>query len=383
MNTQNELAEYIRLRHDIHTHPEMAYQEFRTADLVAAKLEQLGLTVTRGIADTGLVGLLDRGEGPFIGIRADMDALPIVEQTSTSYCSVNHGVMHACGHDGHTATLLAAVDMISKLPNLNGKIAFIFQPAEENEGGAKRMVEEGLFELFPVEFVYGLHNMPSIPTNKVIAPVGHVSAAFATFDITIIGRGGHGAMPESAVDPLPASGALVSALNTIVSRNLSPQHGGVVTIGDISSQNSTHNVIPNQVVLKGSSRSFEQADSALIEQRISQICRGIGIAFNVDVQLIYEHRYPSVLNALTPTERLWEAVSADNSTITLEKEMQPLMGSEDFSFFAEQVPGCFFIVGNGESGALHSPTYDFNDETLVTGAKVWVSLAKTLLQRKA
>lgn len=383
MNTQNELAEYIRLRHDIHAHPEMAYQEFRTADLVAVKLEQLGLTVTRGIAGTGLVGLLDRGEGPFIGIRADMDALPIVEQTSASYCSVNHGVMHACGHDGHTATLLAAVDMISKLPNLNGKIAFIFQPAEENEGGAKRMVEEGLFELFPVEFVYGLHNMPGIPTNKVIAPVGHVSAAFATFDITIIGRGGHGAMPESTVDPLPASGALVSALNTIVSRNLSPQHGGVVTIGDISSQNSTHNVIPNQVVLKGSCRSFEQADSALIEQRITQICQGIGIAFNVDVQIIYEHRYPSVLNALTPTERLWEAVSADNSTITLEKEMQPLMGSEDFSFFAEQVPGCFFIVGNGESGTLHSPTYDFNDDALVTGANVWVSLVKTLLQRIA
>lgn len=376
-----KLNEYIALRRDLHRHPELAFNEQRTSGIVAEKLRSFGLEVHTGIAKTGVVGVLDFGDGPFIGFRADMDALPIEEDTGVLYASQHSGVMHACGHDGHTSMLLAAADQLSQSSNLRGKIAFIFQPAEENEGGARVMVEEGLFERFPVEKIFALHNMPGVPVGTIMARSGYVSAAFDTFDITVEGQGGHGAMPETTRDPVPAASAIVQALNTIISRNIRPFEAGVVTVGQMETSESSYNVIPQSVLIKGSCRSLSADVQKTLKKRISDVCQGIGVAYDVQIDITYEERYPPVFNDDGATALLWEAVSKARDSFTLIKEFEPVMGSEDFAFMSQKVPGHYFIIGNGDGcGPLHSPTYNFNDDALKVGATAFIRLAETLLK---
>ena len=367
------------LRQDLHRHPELAFTENRTAQIVTRHLQGLGLELHSGIAKTGVVGVLDFGPGPVVGFRADMDALPIREMTGMVYASRHAGIMHACGHDGHTAMLLGAASVLATRTDLTGRLVFIFQPAEENEGGARVMLEDGLFTRFPVDRLFALHNMPAVPVGTIMARSGYVSAAFDTFTITIAGQGGHGAMPHTACDPTPASAALVQALNSIVSRNIDPMASAVVTLGQISG-GASYNVIPDTMLLKGSCRSLEPSVQKTLKRRIDEICRGTALAWGVDISCIYEERYPAVYNEETATAQLHQALSRPDDGFNVISNFDPLMGSEDFAFMAEQVPACYFILGNGDTpGPLHSPTYDFNDQALPVGIQAWVRLAETTL----
>lgn len=368
-------------RHDLHRHPELAFREKRTASLVAAALSSCGVEVHTGIAGTGVVGVLDFGNGPSIGLRADMDALPIAEQTGAPYASTIAGCMHACGHDGHTAMLLGAAKTLAQRRDLAGRIVFIFQPAEENEGGARAMINAGLFDRFHVAAVFGLHNMPGVPVGTFMARAGTVTAAFDTFSITVEGAGGHGAMPETAKDPIVASAALVLALQTIVSRNAKPLDALVLTVGQISG-GDTFNVIPDRVSLKGSCRSLTPATLDLARHRIEAICRGTAAAYCVRINCVYEceKRYPAVVNTEAETKLVIAALRGIDDVGTVITDFHPSMGSEDFSFYLQKKPGCYFVLGNGNNGGpLHSPTYDFNDGALKFGAAAWVAIAEKAL----
>lgn len=370
------LPELIEWRRDLHAHPELAYQEKRTAGLVAERLSAIGCEVTEGVAGTGVVGVLDFGPGPALGIRADMDALPIDERTGAPYASKRRGVMHACGHDGHTVMALGAARLLAGRKDLKGRIIFIFQPAEENEGGARRMIEEGLFERFPVDAVFGLHNMPEVPVGEIWAREGAVSASFDTFDIAVTGKGGHGAMPEKAADPIPAAVGLVTALNMIVSRNVAPLDSAVVSVCALHA-GETYNVIPGAARIKGSCRSFDPAVRRLLKSRIGEICEGVARAHGVEIALAYEERYPAVVNTPAETALIREIANDQKNGWSFNGDFEPLMGSEDFSFYLQKKPGCFYLIGNGEEcGPLHSPTYDFNDKALPIGVELWVRLAE-------
>lgn len=373
------LPQLVDWRRDFHAHPEIAYREYRTAGIVAEALSSFGCAVTTGLAGTGVVGVLDFGPGPSIGLRADMDALPIEEETGAAYASRNRGLMHACGHDGHTAMLLGAAALLSRRRNLKGKVVFVFQPAEENEGGARAMIEDGLFERFAIDAMFGLHNMPGVPVGEVRARAGPVSSAFDTFDIVVKGRGGHGAMPELAADPIVAAAALVQGLNTIVSRNLAPFDNAVISVCAVNA-GETYNVIPDAAYLKGSCRTFESGVQEKIRRRIAALVDGVAAAHGVDIDLDYRMRYPAVVNSERETALLRQVVSARSGEWIFNDDFRPLMGSEDFSFYLREKPGCFFIIGNGaDYGPLHSPTYDFNDEALPVGAALWSRLAETYL----
>jgi len=366
-------------RRDIHAHPELAFEENRTAALVAKELEAMGMEVETGIAKTGLVGIMRRGDGPSIGIRADMDALPIHETTGAEYASKSDGCMHACGHDGHTAILLAAARQISQMPDLNGTVYFIFQPAEENYGGAEEMIKDGLFERFPMDAIYGLHNMPDVPVGTFLAMPGTVTAAYDAFDIEVRGKGGHGAMPELAVDPIIAASALVLALNTIVARNIAAVRPAVLTVGHLGAGDA-HNVIPEVATLRGSCRSFDPETRKLIERRTEEICEGIEQSYGVTITLEYENGYPSVINTKAEAEHIIKAAKQVTDPANVTTEFDPFMGSEDFSYFLREKPGCYFILGSGETGGpLHSPTYNFNDDALKYGIGLWVQLVQDLL----
>lgn len=373
------LPEVTQWRRQLHAHPELAYKEFKTSLFVQEQLKQAGLEVHTGIAETGVVGVLDRGPGPVIGIRGDMDALPLLEKTDLPFASQTPGVMHACGHDAHTAMVLGAAKILAQCNDLKGKVVFIFQPAEENEGGAKRMVEEGLFEQFPLDAVFGLHNMPGVPVGEVWVKSGVVSASFDTFDIKIQGRGGHGAMPDKSLDPIPVASAMISALNTVVSRNIAPLESAVLSVCSIQG-GDTYNVIPDEVVLKGSCRALCPDQQLTLKQRIIEIVHGIAQAHGVQADLCYEERYPPVINAENEAALLKQVVQKNTGRWKLVDDFDPVMGSEDFSFFLQQVPGCYFMIGNGfDSGPLHAPTYEFNEDSLEVGLGLWVELVKHLL----
>lgn len=367
-------------RRDIHAHPELAYTEHRTSDLVASVLTECGLVVHRGLGKTGVVGVLDTGRpGPSIAFRADMDALPILEETGASYASTTPGLMHACGHDGHTSMLLGAVKALAVREDFCGRLVFIFQPAEENEGGAKAMVDDGLFERFPVEAIFGVHNFPGLPVGSVMAIPGPLTASFDSFDITITGVGGHGAMPHLSKDPAPAVTALVTALNTIVGRNCPALEPAVLTVARLSGGDAL-NVIPNTMHVGGSCRTFSKDIQRLIQERIVQICEGLGIAYQVEIDCQYKEFYPPVVNDVECTKAVIEALGTDPGAFHIIDKADPVMGSEDFSFFLEHCPGCFFGIGNGDSAPLHSPRYDFNDEALMVGARAWVRIAEHYLR---
>jgi len=379
-------AEMARWRQRMHAHPETAFEEHQTAGLVAELLESFGISVERGIARTGVVGML-RGSAPSdraIALRADMDALPIDERNDLPHASRCPGRMHACGHDGHTAMLLGAAKHLAETRNFAGTIHFIFQPAEENEGGARLMLDEGVLQRHPVESIYGMHNWPELPVGQFAIRPGPMMAAFDIFEIAINGRGAHAAMPHLAVDPIVAAAQIVTGLQTIASRSVHPLEGAVVSVTQIHG-GDTWNVIPETVVLRGTSRSFNPAVRDQIEPAIRRIADGTCRACGAQMELHYERRYPPTLNAPAETEIAAAAAASVVGENNVKRDMLPSMAAEDFAWFLEKKPGAYIWIGNGTAEAgvmLHSPHYDFNDAVLPLGASYWVRLAESVLSRE-
>lgn len=368
----HDLVEQARQwRLDLHRHPELAFQEKRTGDFIAGVLGQAGFVVTRGHGRTGVVGTLSRGTSSrAIALRADMDALPIIEQTGAAHASVNPGVMHACGHDGHVSMLLAAALSANQRDDLDGTVHFIFQPAEEVEGGAKEMVADGLFRDFAVDAVYGLHNWPALAPGQAVARDGAMMAAFATFDIEVVGRGAHGAMPHEGADPVLAAGQLVSAVQGIAARNVSPLRSAVVSVTQIHGGDA-YNVIPETVSLRGTTRWFEPEVGDLIEQRLSQTATRICEAFDCQAQVRYDRRYPATVNE--PQSAAFLRAAAAKSELAV-VDADPSMAAEDFAFMLEEKKGAYLWLGAGKEGenpGLHSPRFDFNDAVLGHGIRLW------------
>ncbi|MBO0213778.1 amidohydrolase [Vibrio sp. Vb2880] len=378
-----EHQQLIAWRRDLHAHPETAYEEFRTSDTIASILSELGLQIERGLGGTGIVATLhgSQGDGPTIGLRADMDALDVVEMNAFDHCSKHHGKMHACGHDGHTTMLLGAAVSLSKNPNFKGTVHFIFQPAEENEAGANAMIEDGLFERFPMQEVYGLHNWPALPAGQAAVHYGAVMAAFDTFDITIQGIGGHGAMPHDTVDPVYTASLIINALQGIISRNLDPQKSGVISVTQVHGGHA-YNVIPEEVTLKGTTRSFCPKVRDLIETRMLDVVRGIAKAQGCKADILYSRRYPATINTQSEAEKCQRVLESMPEIQQVHVNPPASMGGEDFAFMLEKLPGAYIWLGNGSdnhSHNLHSPNYDFNDEVLPIGANFWVKLVQHLL----
>lgn len=373
------IDEFKALRRDLHAHPELSFQEHRTAGIVAARLAAWGYEVTTGIAGTGVVGTLRRGEGgKRLGIRADMDALPIVEATGLPYASVNPGVMHACGHDGHTTVLLAAARFLAEEGRFDGMLHLIFQPAEEHGGGANRMIAEGLFERFPCDAVFGLHNWPCVGAGHFGCVTGPAMASVDQITITVRGKGGHGAAPHETVDPVVASAHIITALQTVVSRNVDPLDMGVVTVGSIHGGNAP-NVVPESVELKLTARAFKPEVRAVLKDRIPAIARAQAESFGASAEVDYRPGYPAVLNHETETA-LARSVAVDTfGAARVEAGFRPRTASEDFAFMLLKRPGSYVFVGNGDGASLHSPYYDFNDAILAPSATYWARLAERFL----
>ena len=378
-------AEMVQWRRQIHAHPETAFEEHQTAALVAELLESFGVSVERGIARTGVVGTLKGSPGDrAIALRADMDALQVGEGNDLPYASRHPGRMHACGHDGHTAMLLGAAKHLAETRNFAGTIHFIFQPAEENEGGARLMLEEGVLQRHPVEAVYGMHNWPELPVGQFAIRPGPMMAAFDIFEIVINGRGAHAAMPHLAVDPIVVAAQIVTGLQTIASRNVHPLEGAVVSVTQIHG-GDTWNVIPEAVVLRGTSRSFNPEVRDQLEPAIRRIADGTCRACGAQMELRYERRYPPTINTLAETETAAAIAVSLVGEDNVRREMLPSMAAEDFAWFLEKKPGAYIWIGNGTAeagGTLHSPHYDFNDAVLALGASYWVRLAETVLARE-
>ncbi|RDU94713.1 M20 aminoacylase family protein [Trinickia dinghuensis] len=374
--------EMIALRRQIHAHPELAYEEHVTGDLVAAKLIEWGYTVTRGLGKTGVVGQLKVGSGERkLGLRADMDALPIHEETGLPYASKLPGKMHACGHDGHTAMLLAAAKHLAQERSFDGTLNVIFQPAEEGLTGAKKMIEDGLFETFPCDAVFAMHNMPGYPTGKFGFLPGPFMASSDTVIVKVTGRGGHGAVPHKAVDPVVVCSQIVLALQTIVSRNVSPLDMAIVTVGAIHAGEAP-NVIPEAAEMRLSVRALKPEVRDYLEARIQEVVHGQAAVYHARAEIDYRRRYPVLVNDARMTAFAMQVAREWVGENGLIENMQPLTGSEDFAFMLEQCAGSYLIIGNGdgEGGCMvHNPGYDFNDDCLATGAAYWVRLAQAFL----
>ena len=378
-------AELTDWRRHIHAHPELAFEETQTAAFVAEKLRSFGIDVVEGIAGTGVVGTLQRGGGNrSIGLRADLDALPIVEANDFEHRSTQPGVMHACGHDGHTTMLLGAAAYLAASDTFSGTVHFIFQPAEENEGGARAMVEAGLFEQFPMEAVYGMHNIPGIPVGEFAVKPGPMMAAFDIFDITVRGRGGHAAIPQQTVDPVLIGTKIVEALQTLVAREINPQEPAVLSVTQFHGGDA-YNVIPDQVSISGCTRCFSTRVQAQFEQSIERVACGIASGFGAEIEFSYERRYPPTVNSPTETESAAEAAIAVSGATAVNRAPKPSMGSEDFAYMLQEKPGCYIWIGNGDgegSCMIHNPGYDFNDEILPIGASYWSALVAQLLPKR-
>ncbi|PGH57532.1 peptidase M20 [Azospirillum palustre] len=377
-------ADMTDWRRDLHAHPETAFEEQRTSDFVAEKLTSFGLEVHRGLAKTGLVGILRNGEGPMVGFRADMDALHIHEETNLPHSSRNPGRMHACGHDGHTAMLLGAARYLTEHTELfRGTIVFIFQPAEENEGGGRVMVEEGLFDRFPVEKVFGMHNWPGLEVGRIALRPGPLMAAYDIFELTLTGKGTHAGMPHMGTDTIMVGSQIVSALQTIASRSVHPIDSAVVSVTQFHA-GDTWNVLPGTAVLRGTVRTFRPEVQDLVQRRMGEVATAIAAGFGVEASLRYERRYPPTTNSAAETELARRAAARVVGEEALDLDPMPSMGAEDFSFMLQKRPGCYVWVGAGPSDQgrnLHSPHYDFNDAVLPIGASYWVRLAETVLPK--
>ena len=383
-------AEIKTIRRDIHAHPELRFEEHRTARLVAERLQAWGLEVSTGIGGTGVVGTLRRGTSTrSIGLRADMDALPLQEANQFKHRSVFQGKMHACGHDGHTAMLLAAARHLSQAEGrFDGTVHFIFQPGEEGGAGALKMIEDGLFQRFPCDEVYGIHNWPGLKVGQFVCRAGPLMASSNEFCITIKGKGAHAALPHDGIDPVLVATQLVQALQTIVTRNKKPVDTAVISVTQINA-GSAINIIPDTATLRGTVRTFDTKVLDMIEQRMRELATTLPLAFNASGELEFERRYPATVNHAAQTEFarevLHDVVGPDNVT-----ELEPVMGAEDFSFMLLERPGAYLFIGNGdgahrESGhgmgpcTLHNPNYDFNDELIPIGATFWTRLVERYL----
>jgi hippurate hydrolase len=376
------VGEFVALRRDIHRHPELAFEEHRTAALVADKLEGWGYAVTRGVGGTGVVGTLVRGQGARrLGLRADMDALPIAEASGKPWASERAGLMHACGHDGHTAMLLAAARRLAEDGGFDGTLHLIFQPAEEGGGGALRMMADGLFERFPCDAVFAMHNMPGVPQGHLVLRDGAAMASSDYAIITLTGTGGHGAMPQHAADPIVAAASLVMALQTVVSRNVDPLQAAVVTVGALHA-GQANNVIPATATLELSVRALDRGVRALLEQRIRALAQAQAASFGVRAEVAWRPGYAVLVNSAAETEFAravaLELLGAERVTL----QGPPLTGSEDFAFMLEQRPGSYLLIGNGDgpgSCMVHHPGFDFNDDNIAVGSAFWVRLAQRFL----
>ena len=389
----NELhPEMTTWRRELHAHPQTAFEETFASEFIAQKLQAWGIETHQGLAKTGVIGVIQgrrtagtttTNSGPLrtIGLRADIDALDIQEQNDLPYKSKFAGKMHACGHDGHTTMLLGAAKYLAESRNFTGSVCVIFQPAEENEGGGRVMVEEGLFDKFPCDAVFGMHNWPGIPVGQFGVCSGPIMAAFDVFEITVKGQGTHAAMPHLGVDPIVEAAQIVTALQTIASRNVNPLDQVVLSITQIHG-GDTWNVIPTEVKLRGTVRTFRQPVQDMVEANMRRIITGIAASLGGSADLRYERRYPATINTTQETE--WASATAVEvaGEDQVDTHVAPCMGSEDFAFLLQKRPGCYIWAGNGPSDngrLLHNPKYDFNDDLLPIGATYWARLAERLL----
>jgi amidohydrolase len=386
-----QAAGIAAIRRDIHAHPELCFQEVRTADVVAAKLTEWGIPIHRGMGTTGVVGIVKAGaSNKAIGLRADMDALPMQEFNTFAHTSKHAGKMHACGHDGHTAMLLAAAQHFAKNRNFDGTVYLIFQPAEEGGGGAREMIKDGLFTQFPMEAVFGMHNWPGTQIGKFAVSPGPVMASSNEFKITVHGKGGHAALPHSATDPIPAAAALVQAFQTIISRNKKPIDAGVISVTMIHAGEAT-NVIPDSCELQGTVRTFTVEVLDMIEQRMKEIAEGISASYGCTCDFEFARNYPPTINHPKEAEFarsvMTKIVGADNVIA-----QEAVMGAEDFAYMLQAKPGCYVFIANGDGShremghgggpcMLHNPSYDFNDDLIPLGATYWVRLTEEWLAK--
>jgi len=371
-------------RRDIHAHPELGFEETRTSDLVAAKLEEFGIEVTRGIGKTGLVGRLRAGNSPrTIGLRADMDCLPILESNSFAHRSTHAGKMHACGHDGHTTMLLGAAKHLARTKNFDGTVHFIFQPAEEGLGGATAMIADGLFERFPCDVLFGMHNRPGLPLGKFQIKPGPMMAGGGYFDVNITGTGAHGARPESSVDPVIAAAQIATALQTVVSRNVRPLDTAVVSVTRLNA-GGAYNVIPEKANFGGTMRCFSDATMKLIEDRMRALAESIAAGFGARAELDFRVLFPPLVNHPDETQFIADCAAKIVGDANVRRDMVPTMASEDFAYMLQHIPGAYIQIGNGDGdGAceVHNPGYDFNDAALPYGASLFVKLVEERLDR--
>ena len=389
MNTIKELEDLQEdmqtWRRDIHAHPEIAFEEHRTAQIVAEKLESFGIEVEIGIAGTGVVGTLKKGTGNrSIGLRADLDALLINEANEFEHKSKNPGKMHACGHDGHTVMLLGAAKYLAEQGNFDGTVNFIFQPAEENEGGGKAMIEDGLFDKYPVESVFGMHNIPGMPVASFAIKPGPIMAAFDIFNVKIIGKGGHAAMPQTTIDPIIVGTKIIDAYQSIVSRYIDPQDPVVLSVTQFHAGDA-YNVIPNEVEIKGCTRCFSPKVQKQLEDQMKQITKSICDAYGATYEFEFEHRYPATINSEEEAEIAGRVAQTLVGEDRVNLSPQAAMGSEDFAYMLQEKPGSYIWIGNGDGEGtcmIHNPGYDFNDEILPIGATYWVKMAEEILSTR-
>ena len=380
----SQQSELTAIRRDIHRHPETAFEEQRTSQIVADKLTSWGIEVHRGLATTGVVGTLKgkRAGQKTIGLRADMDALHLQEKNEFDYASSVPNKMHACGHDGHTTMLLGAAQHLARAPDFAGTVHFIFQPAEEGLGGARVMIEEGLFDKFNCDAVYGMHNMPGIPTGRFAIRSGAMLASSDSWQVTFKGTGGHGAMPDRGTDPTFPAAQFMVAIQGIVGRNVAPAQAAVLSVGHIHAGTpGSPNVIPSEVLIKGTARSFQPEVRALLERRLAEVAAGIAQAGGCTAVSKYHRRYPALINAPEQTSLAVEAAAMTVGRENVEANTSPLAGAEDFAFMLEKKPGAYIMIGNGGTGEggcqnVHSPLYDFSDEIITTGAAYWMNIVQ-------
>jgi hippurate hydrolase len=378
---QHEMAEW---RRDLHRNPELLYDVHRTAEVVATRLRAFGCDeVVEGIGRTGVVGVIHgkgekSGSGAVIGMRADMDALPVSEESGKPWTSNTPGKMHACGHDGHTAMLLGAAKYLAETRRFAGTAVMIFQPAEEGGAGGKAMVDDGVMERFGIEEVYGMHNFPGIPLGQFAIRPGPLMAAADHFAIDIEGRGGHAAKPHATIDPVLVGAHIVQALQAVVARNVDPLKSGVVSVTTFQA-GGAFNIIPQRACLSGTARSLEPAVRDLIERRMSEIVPSLAAAFGATATLKYDRSYPVTVNHGEQTQKAIAAAEMVAGTGGVDPDTAPVMGGEDFSFMLEARPGAFIFIGNGDSPGLHHPAYDFNDDAIPFGASYWAKLAEMLM----
>jgi hippurate hydrolase len=387
-------SELQEIRREIHAHPELGYEEQRTSDLVAKKLTKWGMPILRGIATTGVVGILKNGtSNRAIGLRADMDALPMQELNTFPHASRNDGRMHACGHDGHTAMLLGAAHYLSQHRNFDGTVYLIFQPAEEVGAGAKRMIEEGLFEQCPMEAVYGMHNWPGHAVGTFGVGTGPMMASGNQFEVIVRGKGSHAAQPHNSIDPVMVAVQIAQSWQTIVSRNMSPIEAGVLSVTQIHAGSAT-NVIPDEASLLGTVRTFKVGVLDMIERRMREIAEHTSAAFGAQVEFRFKRNYPALVNHPEETALAIEVMQGIVGKENVNPQAEPTMGSEDFAFMLEAKPGCYVFIGNGEGDHrdmghglgpcnLHNPSYDFNDALLPIGATYWVRLVDAVFGKAA